>query len=258
MGDSGAPSSFDTLRMRVTESAVEILILSLSKDEDFGPSCGRGVLCYWGPMGKIAGVISLSLAVTLSASAAGAAPHPAPARSFVTPYRTDSVDLPLAAGGSESEGVYFVRMKAGEVLVYSWSIEGGGAPADFYAELSGTVASKAPHEPRIYRKGTGASAEGAFTAPFSWLFKNDSDQPATVKLTLAGFYAQPSVREAMGLDGPAYIPFGPPRLARPLRTGAEAVGAPADALGRSMPRGCQTHTGRAKGSLAAGLAALAA
>ena len=30
------PSSFDKLRMRATESAVEILILSLSKDEDFG------------------------------------------------------------------------------------------------------------------------------------------------------------------------------------------------------------------------------
>jgi len=29
------PSSFDKLRMRATQGAVEILILSLSKDEDF-------------------------------------------------------------------------------------------------------------------------------------------------------------------------------------------------------------------------------
>jgi hypothetical protein len=33
-----APSSFDRLRMRATEASVEILILSPSKDEDFGPA----------------------------------------------------------------------------------------------------------------------------------------------------------------------------------------------------------------------------
>jgi hypothetical protein len=33
-----APSPFDELRVRTTEAALEILMLSLSKHKDFGPS----------------------------------------------------------------------------------------------------------------------------------------------------------------------------------------------------------------------------
>ena len=136
------------------------------------------------------------------------------APTYATPYRTDTVELALAPGGGESEAVYLVHMKPGEVMVYSWSVVGGGPSGDFYAELSGTPASKTPQEPRFYRKGTGLGAAGSLTAPFTgtygWLFKNDSIRPAKVKLTLAGFYDLPSLRESMGIDGSEYVPFGPP------------------------------------------------
>jgi hypothetical protein len=160
-------------------------------------------------------ILCLAAALALTgAAAAQAKPDLNPAPSYQTAYRADTVELSLAPGGGESEAVYLVRMKAGEVLVYSWSFEGAGSPGEFYAELSGVKASKPPVEPRFYRKGTGRSAEGSLTAPapatYGWLFKNDSDKPATVKLTLAGFYDLPSLRESMGLTGPEYVPFGPP------------------------------------------------
>jgi hypothetical protein len=173
-------------------------------------------LCYSPPMigsGLARAMLLGAAAVALAGAAPPHAPGPPVARSYATPFRTDTVQLPLGAGGGESEAVYVVHMKPGEVLVYGWSVEGGGAPDDFYAELSGTKASKTPSEPRFYRKGTGTSAAGSLTAPvagtYSWLFKNDSEKPATVTLTVAGFYDLPSLRESMGLEGPEYIPFGP-------------------------------------------------
>ena len=158
----------------------------------------------------------VAAALILTGAAAQAAPRPAagPARTYATAFRTDTIHLSLAQGGGESEGVYFVRMKAGAVLVYSWRAEGGGGEGEFYAELSGTKASKTPIEPVFYARGTGRAGEGSLTAPvdgtYGWLFKNDSEKPAALTLTVAGFYDLPSLRETMGLTGPEYVPFGPP------------------------------------------------
>jgi hypothetical protein len=174
--------------------------------------------------------LGAALAFALAGAAApqaadDARPDPSPtpkappgvAREHQTAYRTDTIELPLAARGEEAETEYFVKMKAGDVLVYSWSVEAAGAavdPADFYSDFHGATAAVPPMQVLSYREGTGASAAGSLIAPFAgthgWLFKNDSSRPATVKLTLAGFYDLPSLRESMGLEGPAYVPFGPP------------------------------------------------
>jgi hypothetical protein len=143
-----------------------------------------------------------------------AKPAPEVARTFATAYRSDTVELPLSVGGEGAETEYFVRMKAGDVLVYSWRAEGGAAEGDFYSDFHGATAPTPPMTVVNYRQATGTAAAGSLTAPFAgvhgWLFKNDSPKPVKVKLSLAGFYELPSVRESMGLDGPEYVPFGPP------------------------------------------------
>ena len=104
-------------------------------------------------------------------------------------------------------------MKAGDVLVYSWAVAGPVAAGDFYADFHGAAGGAPPTKTASYRAGTGTTAAGSLTAPFDgvhgWLFKNDSAAPVRVKLTVAGFYEQQPLRSSMGLDGPAYVPFGP-------------------------------------------------
>lgn len=135
------------------------------------------------------------------------------ARESQTAYRTDTLELPLARAGAEgSELDYFVRMKAGDSLVYSWTVDGGTAEA-FYSDFHG-MTDGSPPEVLSYREGMGTEARGVMTAPFAgthgWLFKNDSPKPVTVKVTIAGFYELRSLRETMGLTGGEYVPFGPP------------------------------------------------
>lgn len=151
-----------------------------------------------------------------------AAPDPSPipkappgvARAYDLPYRSDTLELKMERAGREgSEIEYFVRMKAGETLVYSWKVE-GLPPGTIYSDFHGSNGVGETAQVLSYKEGMGEAAAGALTAPFDglhgWLFKNDADKPATVKLTLAGFYDLRSIRETMGLDGPAYVPFGPP------------------------------------------------
>ena len=136
------------------------------------------------------------------------------ARTAHSAYRSDTLELPLARAGAEgSELDYFVVMKAGDSLVYSWSAE--GAPdAEFYSDFHGMTADTPPAQVLTYREGMAAEAKGSLAAPFEglhgWLFKNDSARPVTVKLTIAGFYELRSLRDAMGLGGGQYVPFGPP------------------------------------------------
>jgi hypothetical protein len=137
------------------------------------------------------------------------------AHSYAAEFRTDTLELPLSpAGGDDSEVEYFVRMKAGETLVYDWSLEGAPAAEEFYSDFHGMTAVTPPMQVLSYREGMGAGAKGALEAPFDglhgWLFKNDSARPVTVKLTIAGFYELRSLRESMGLEGPEFVPFGPP------------------------------------------------
>jgi hypothetical protein len=168
---------------------------------------------------------AVAAAILLSAAAApdpDATPDPSPipkapagvAREAETAYRTDTLEFPLGRAGSDgSEMDYFVRMKAGDGLVYSWTVTGGDAAA-FYSDFHGMSAETPPSQVLSYREGMGTEARGTMNAPFDglhgWLFKNDAPHEVTVKLTMAGFYELRSLRETMGLTGSEYVPFGPP------------------------------------------------
>lgn len=174
-------------------------------------------------------ILAATAALLASAGAVSAAPAPDPAadpspipkaapgvaRTAEAGFRTDSFSLLLSKAGEEgSEVDYLVRMKAGDALVYSWTVE-GDPPADrFYSDFHGATALSPPLQEVSYREGMGVEDRGAMTAPFTgvhgWLFKNDSGKPVTVKLTIAGFYELRPMRETMGLVGADYQPFGPP------------------------------------------------
>jgi len=165
-------------------------------------------------------VAALALGAVAAQASEDADPSPIPkappgaARAYEEPYRTDTFDLTLDPSGQDgSEIEYLVRMKAGETLVYSWTAKGAPGEA-IYSDFHGATGSGAGHQAVSYREGMGDAAAGSLIAPFDgihgWLFKNDSDKPVTVSLRLAGFYELRSVRETMGLDGPEYVPFGPP------------------------------------------------
>lgn len=171
----------------------------------------------------IGAALLLSAGVALAAVDPDTAPDPSPTpkaapgveRNAEAGFRTDSFVLPLAKGGEEgSELDYFVRMKSGDTLVYSWSVEGEPRGGEFYSDFHGVEAGSTPPRELSYREGMAAEAKGSLTAPFDgvhgWLFKNDSGKPVKVKLTIAGFYELRSLRETMGLVGADYLPFGPP------------------------------------------------
>ena len=163
-----------------------------------------------------------SAGVAVAAADPDTLPDPSPvpkaapgvARPSQAGFRTDTLVLPLAKAGEEgAELDYFVRMKAGDTLVYSWSVEGVPLGEDFYSDFHGLTPEAPPKQVLSYREGMGVEAKGSLVAPFEgvhgWLFKNDSGKAVTVKLTIAGFYELRSLREVMGLSGAEYLPFGP-------------------------------------------------
>ena len=115
-----------------------------------------------------------------------------PSKFYETGYRTDSIDIPLPADDGDLE--YKVKMKAGDVLVYSWDVPGVENPEWFYTEFHGHT-EPAPGQVgqvTFYRKATGSKAEGWLKAPFEgihgWYLQNQGTKPVTVHLHLAGFY----------------------------------------------------------------------
>ena len=144
-------------------------------------------------IGKATGIDRLwaSEEVRVTGQASAAANH-----SYATPFRSDVVDVPLKAGGDPDRGdelEYKVRLKQGASYIYSWEVAGLSNPAEFYSEFHGhtTVAGKTMTV-ADYRKATGGRDNGVLVAPFDgvhgWYFQNQSLQPVTVKLHLAGFY----------------------------------------------------------------------
>jgi hypothetical protein len=125
-------------------------------------------------------------------------PASAPAQFYAAAYRSDWVDIPLAAKGDPHHGdelEYKVRMKAGDSLVFSWKAEGGGdAPSlnyDFHGETPPPAGASEGRE-ITYKQASGLSSNGVLIAPVNgahgWELQNLSAKPVTVKLKLAGFY----------------------------------------------------------------------
>jgi hypothetical protein len=114
------------------------------------------------------------------------------------PYRSDAIDIPLAAAGAAHGGdelEYKVHINAGESFVYSWSVADVANPEEFYYDFHGEApAHDANSEPTVveYRQSTGTHANVVLIAPITgvhgWYLQNQSERPAVVHLRLSGFY----------------------------------------------------------------------
>jgi hypothetical protein len=104
-----------------------------------------------------------------------------------TPYRTDEMSITLAPGeGAEIKA----QMAAGARLVYSWTASGNGVDVDMHGEAADKTGGD-----RSYQTGEFQTAgHGAFEAPMAgnhgWFWQNLNDDPVTVTVKTAGFYAR--------------------------------------------------------------------
>jgi len=153
--------------------------------------------------GRLSGLTRLAgprtVKIDAPASGAGAvAPAGATARYYPSAYRTDTIDIPLETpdkGPEGSELEYKVRMKAGDSIVYSWTVSGRAPPDEFYYDFHGeTPAGPGAPEAKVveYRQATGSSSNGVLIAPMSgvhgWYLQNQSAARVVVHLKLSGFY----------------------------------------------------------------------
>ncbi len=131
------------------------------------------------------------------------------ARSYAAPFRSDTIDIPLASGdlleGSEIE--WKVRMTKGQSLVYAWSVSGLSNPGEFYSDFHGHSPPRPKLQIATYRQAIGASDNGSLTAPFEgihgWYLQNQSAGPVVVHLKLSGFYDLVSAEDLARMDAEA-------------------------------------------------------
>lgn len=110
-----------------------------------------------------------------------------------TPWRTDSIDIPVPPNGGDLE--YKLQMSEGDGIVYTISYPGLVYADEMNVEFHG-------HTPQdetgvgdlmFYSVGEGATQSGTFIAPWTgihgWYLKNESDEEIVVKLDVAGFYS---------------------------------------------------------------------
>jgi hypothetical protein len=118
------------------------------------------------------------------------------ARFYGGGFRSDTIEIPLRAGGDPTRGdelEYKVSMKKDATLVYEWTLSGIANPDEFYSDFHGhTLQSLKEMTVATYRQATGLTAEGALTAPFDgihgWFFQNKSASAAVVHVRVSGFY----------------------------------------------------------------------
>jgi hypothetical protein len=124
--------------------------------------------------GRLTGLIRMGQSNSLATSAA---------HSYDKPFRTDTQVLTLGAGENFE---YKVRMKAGDVLVYSWESE-GPYEYDFHGE-----SDKDPEHAISYKAGTGQEMNGSLIAPYTgihgWYWNNHSGKLNGIRLKMAGSY----------------------------------------------------------------------
>ena len=137
-------------------------------------------------LGKRTGLLELA--------ATPAKPGTAVAHFYAAPWRSDVIDIPLKAF---EELEYKVQMRAGETLLYSWSVDQGGLVySDFHGESTAPGKPARAQTVQSYRvdgkeDGVGASS-GALVAPFDgihgWYWINLGEAPIVVHLRLSGYY----------------------------------------------------------------------
>ena len=120
-----------------------------------------------------------------AATASATAPSLQNAWFFQTPYKTDTIRIPI---GGDGEVEYKIKMKAGQALVYSWQSDSGNVYYDFHGEPLNN-----PKGSQTYKKDEElTSANGAFVAPFDgihgWYWLNLTAKPIKITLKISGFY----------------------------------------------------------------------
>jgi hypothetical protein len=118
------------------------------------------------------------------------------AREYTGGFRSDTIEIPLRAGGDPTRGdelEYKVRMTKDATLVYEWTVSGIANPQEFYFDFHGhTLAGPKEMTVATYKQATGTNADGALTAPFEgvhgWFFQNQSPNAAVVHVKVSGFY----------------------------------------------------------------------
>jgi hypothetical protein len=107
-------------------------------------------------------------------------------------YRVDEIEIPVDANGGALE--YKLAMEEGDAVTYTWTAEGLTDPLLFLSEFHGHTerVGDAPGTLMFYRRAVGASESGMLVAPFTgihgWYFKNDTEEPVVVRLSVSGFY----------------------------------------------------------------------
>ena len=110
---------------------------------------------------------------------------PETARFYAAPPSANVIEIPLKV---DEDLEYKVRMKAGETIVYSWSVDNGKAYYDFHA-----ASEPAGRDLRYKEEQEGsANGHGSLVAPFNgihgWYWLNLEDHPIVITLRVSGFY----------------------------------------------------------------------
>lgn len=136
--------------------------------------------------GRLTGLLELSTPrVAAAETETKAAPLSQNSWLFPSPYRTETIRIPLKADG---ELEYKIKMKQGQGLVYSWEADKGKVYYDFHGEPPGN-----PKGSQSYKVDEEiSSANGTFVAPFDgihgWYWVNLSGDPMVITLKISGFY----------------------------------------------------------------------
>lgn len=122
---------------------------------------------------------------------------PETARFYASPVRSNVIEIPLKV---DEDPEYKVRMKAGDTIVYSWSVDNGKAYYDFHA-----ASEPAGRDLRYKEEQDGASSgHGSLVAPFDgihgWYWLNLENHPIVITLRVSGFYElRPQEEQPVGV-----------------------------------------------------------
>jgi len=103
-------------------------------------------------------------------------------------WQDDRVTIELAPHtGTELKA----RMQEGESFVFEWRSEGGPVKVDMHGERLNAAEGEFTS---YWEERELASAQGAFTAPYSgthgWYWRNKGETPVTVTVRTTGFYSE--------------------------------------------------------------------
>lgn len=148
-------------------------------------------------VGRFVGLDKLAGPAEVQVAAEAAAGNPATYSK--TPFRTDTVDIPLKRGGTfaTDELEWKVRMKGGDTLVYSWTVPDVLVPDEFYFSFHGQSEPQPGDTVRevkvtTFLEDTGTSLSGTLVAPYDglwgWYLQNQTDHAVVVRMKVAGYY----------------------------------------------------------------------